>query len=200
MADVSKIKLPDNSEYNVKDYRIPGVTSSVTSGNANVVTSGGVYSALSDYVPKSGDVMDEDAELVFGTDDYVPEDTGYGVTISKEGIVCDDPEDGYYMSMDNTSGTFLTGGTEYSDGAIASVPGNDRREYSFPDKSGTFALTSDLPTGLPSVSASDNGKVMQVVNGSWSAASVVIPTYYTGSSNPSSSLGSDGDIYLKISS
>ena len=53
---------------------------------------------------------------------------------------------------------------------------------------------------IPSVSSSDNGKVMQVVGGAWSAASVVIPTYYTGTSDPSSSLGSDGDIYLKISS
>lgn len=43
MADVSKIKLPDSSEYNIKDYRIPGVDTVPTSGSDNIITSGGVY-------------------------------------------------------------------------------------------------------------------------------------------------------------
>ena len=47
MADVSKIKLPNNTTLNVKDSRIPGVDSTPTSGSTNVVTSGGVYTALS---------------------------------------------------------------------------------------------------------------------------------------------------------
>ena len=46
MADVTKIKLPDNSEYNLKDNRIPGVDTTPTSGSDNVVTSGGVYTAI----------------------------------------------------------------------------------------------------------------------------------------------------------
>lgn len=46
MADVSKIKLPDNTEVNIKDSRIPGIDSTPTSGSTNPVTSGGVYSAL----------------------------------------------------------------------------------------------------------------------------------------------------------
>ena len=48
MADVTKIKLPDNSIVNIKDYRIPGVDSTPTSGSDNVVTSGGIYEALED--------------------------------------------------------------------------------------------------------------------------------------------------------
>ena len=43
MADVSKIKLPNNTTVNIKDYRIPGVDTSPTSGSDNIVTSGGVY-------------------------------------------------------------------------------------------------------------------------------------------------------------
>lgn len=46
MADISKIKLPNSSEYNIKDNRIPGVDTVPTSGSDNVVTSGGVYNAL----------------------------------------------------------------------------------------------------------------------------------------------------------
>ena len=46
MADVSKIQLPDNTTLNIKDYRITGVDTTPTSGSSNVVTSGGVYTAI----------------------------------------------------------------------------------------------------------------------------------------------------------
>ena len=46
MADISKIKLPSGTEYNIKDYRIPGVDSTPTSGSNNIVTSGGIKSAI----------------------------------------------------------------------------------------------------------------------------------------------------------
>lgn len=52
MADVTKIKLPDNSEYNIKDYRIPGVDTTPTSGSDNVVTSGGVYDKIDEKYTK----------------------------------------------------------------------------------------------------------------------------------------------------
>lgn len=48
MADVTKIKLPDNSTVNIKDYRIPGVDTEPTSGSDNLVTSGGVYKDIED--------------------------------------------------------------------------------------------------------------------------------------------------------
>lgn len=51
MADVSKIKFPNNSEVNIKDYRIPGVDDTPTSGSDNVVTSDGIYNALREDNP-----------------------------------------------------------------------------------------------------------------------------------------------------
>lgn len=50
----------------------------------------------------------------------------------------------------------------------------------------------------PSVSSSDNGKVMVVSSGSWAAVKPV--TIYSGSSAPSSGTGSDGDIYIQTES
>ena len=50
MADVSKIKLPNNSKVNIKDYRIPGVDNTPTSGSDNVVTSDGVYTAINGII------------------------------------------------------------------------------------------------------------------------------------------------------
>lgn len=48
---------------------------------------------------------------------------------------------------------------------------------------------------LPTVTAADNGKVLQVVNGAW--ALVTPSTVYTGENTPPSSIGNDGDIYLQ---
>lgn len=50
MADINKIKLPSGSEYNLKDYRIPGVDTTPTSGSDNIVTSGGIYTALNNAI------------------------------------------------------------------------------------------------------------------------------------------------------
>lgn len=52
-------------------------------------------------------------------------------------------------------------------------------------------------SGLPTVSASDNGKILQVVDGQWT---LVTPTVvYTGNGTPDNVLGNDGDIYLQTS-
>lgn len=53
-------------------------------------------------------------------------------------------------------------------------------------------------SGLPSVSSSDNGKVLEVSSGAWAAVKPV--TIYSGSSAPSSGTGSDGDIYIQTES
>lgn len=50
---------------------------------------------------------------------------------------------------------------------------------------------------LPTVTSSDNGKVLQVVNGAWA---LVMPTaIYSGTSTPNNSVGNDGDLYLQTS-
>lgn len=50
---------------------------------------------------------------------------------------------------------------------------------------------------LPSVTSSDNGKILMVVNGAWS---LVSPTaIYSGTATPSDSSGSNGDLYLQTS-
>ena len=61
----------------------------------------------------------------------------------------------------------------------------------------TIANGTSSQMHLPTVSASDNGKILQVKNGAWSLETPV--SIYTGSGTPSQSLGGDGDIYLQTS-
>ena len=58
------------------------------------------------------------------------------------------------------------------------------------------AHTGNTGIHLPVVTASDNGKVLQVVNGVWTLVTPV--TVYTGSNTPSDSLGNNGDIYIQV--
>lgn len=49
---------------------------------------------------------------------------------------------------------------------------------------------------LPTVTSSDNGKVLQVVNGVWTLVSPV--TLYSGTGSPDNSQGNNGDLYMQI--
>lgn len=64
---IDKVKLPDNSVEEVRDSRIPGIDSAPTSGSDNLVTSGGVKSALSGYLPLTGGTITGTTTLTYGT-------------------------------------------------------------------------------------------------------------------------------------
>lgn len=49
---------------------------------------------------------------------------------------------------------------------------------------------------LPTVSSTDNGKILQVVNGTWSLVSPI--TLYSGTGTPNNSQGNNGDLYMQI--
>lgn len=66
-------------------------------------------------------------------------------------------------------------------------------------KTGTAASVSASELVSGSQTISDNGTV-DVTNLAQVVVSIPFSTIYTGSSDPSSSLGVDGDVYLKISS
>lgn len=68
------------------------------------------------------------------------------------------------------------------------------------DSSGNTIIycEEDADSSLPAVTSSDNGKVLGVLNGAWAAVQPV--TIYSGTSSPSSSTGSDGDIYIQTAS
>ena len=58
----------------------------------------------------------------------------------------------------------------------------------------TFTDTSDASASASDIKSGSSA----YVNGSLVEGSLVTQTYYTGSGNPSSSLGANGDLYLKV--
>ncbi len=62
---------------------------------------------------------------------------------------------------------------------------------------GTTVLV-DLTSDTVNANNLLSGATAHSANGNAVTGSVVVQTYYTGSSDPSSSLGNNGDIYLKV--
>lgn len=56
----------------------------------------------------------------------------------------------------------------------------------------------DLTDTTASASDVANGKAFYTAAGKKESGSLVVQKYYTGSSAPSSSLGNNGDLYLKV--
>ena len=80
-------------------------------------------------------------------------------------------------------------GATYSDVSGVSLPKSTSGTALFVDNSDVTAAAGDIV----------NGKAARSAAGALVQGSLVIQHYYTGSGTPSSSLGANGDIYLKTS-
>lgn len=89
------------------------------------------------------------------------------------------------------SGTYLTG-TQTISGDADLVAGNIKTGTSIFNVTGTY--TSDATAAATDILQGETA----YVNGNKITGTLVTQTYYTGSSTPASSLGNNGDIYLKV--
>lgn len=78
-------------------------------------------------------------------------------------------------------------GASYTQVPAVNLPKTGGGTARFTDTSPTTAAVGDVVSG----------KIFVKSNGEQDTGTLVIQHYYTGSSAPSSSLGSNGDIYLK---
>ncbi len=77
--------------------------------------------------------------------------------------------------------------------SYSAVPG-----VKLPKTGGGTALFTDVSPTTASAADVAQGKIFFNSSGQQQTGSKQFVTYYTGSTNPSSSLGQNGDIYLKV--
>ena len=78
---------------------------------------------------------------------------------------------------------------------LDNVPDGSTRKLSNYALQSDFASHTASTLHMPAVTSSDNGKILQVVNGAWTLVTPVSIHY--GSTAPDNSIGNDGDIYIQ---
>ncbi len=118
MADVTKIKLPDNSVVNIKDNRIPGIDTTPTEDSNNIITSGGVYNTLSDIEEVTSAALNDLNDRVLDLES------------DKELPPYDSNNNGQFLGVVNGSLTWVTPITIYTGtGSPDASTGNDGDIY-----------------------------------------------------------------------
>ena len=147
MADVTKIKLPDNSVVNIKDNRIPGIDEIPTENSENIITSGGVYDAIVeveevtaaalndlkdriDNIPEGGGEEDSDFEEVTAAALNDLNDRVLDLESSKELPSYSSSNNGQFLGVVNGSLEWVTPITIYTGtGSPDASTGNDGDIY-----------------------------------------------------------------------
>ena len=84
----------------------------------------------------------------------------------------------------------------YINGKVNIDQGSENANKILSTDSNGNVVVSESP--IPPIESTDDGKMLQVVNGELQLVSVNIKTIYTGTTEPTSDIGDDGDVYLLL--
>ena len=104
----------------------------------------------------------------------------------------------FYIDYTDTDGTLVRSkiSSKYAEKLRYSVDGNIIEID--PSEITDLKTTVSTMIPVPTCTSDDNGKVLKVVNGAPTWTTLSAQSYYTGSDEPDSSLGNDGDLYLVL--
>lgn len=104
----------------------------------------------------------------------------------------------FYIDYTDTDGTLVRSkiSSKYAEKLRYSVDGNIIEID--PSEITDLKTTVSTMISVPTYTSDDNGKVLKVVNGVPTWTTLSAQSYYTGSDEPDSSIGEDGDLYLVI--
>ena len=104
----------------------------------------------------------------------------------------------FYIDYTDTDGTLVRSkiSSKYAEKLRYSVDGNIIEID--PSEITDLKTTVSTMIPVPICTSDDNGKVLKVVNGAPTWTTLSAQSYYTGSDEPDSSIGEDGDLYLVI--
>lgn len=142
---IDKVKLPDNSVEEVRDSRIPGIDSTPTSGSANLVTSGGVKTAVDtkqDTLVSGTNIKTINNESLLGSGN---------ITINADTSACE------LLANKVTSLSSSSTNTQYPSAKAVYDALEDKQ-----DTINTVNVTVDNNTGTPSATASVSNDTLNI--------------------------------------
>lgn len=165
-------------------------SSDLTASGATVTVPAGYYASQASKAVSSGSAKGPTS--LSGTSATVSTGTNT-LTLTKTGVTTTPTVTAGYISSATTSTATVTLTASVTTKAAATItPGTSNQTIA----SGTYLTGTQTIAGDADLVAGNikNGVSIFGVTGN-----LAFITYYTGTSDPSSSLGSDGDIYLKVS-
>ena len=173
-----------------KDYiknkpTIPTTSTTVTQNDTNPVSGGAVYAKFADLIGSAPAALDTLQEIATALNNDADLAGTLTTQISSKVPKVSNPTTDNFASF-NSDGTIKDSGHSHSD-YITSIKTVNNESL--------VGTGNIVVSGLPQVSASDNGKILMVVNGQWQLVSPSV--LYTGQGVPNNSQGNNGDLYMQ---
>ena len=164
---------------------IPTTSTGVTANDNNPVSGGAVYNKFADLIGAAPAALDTLAEIADALNNDADLAGTLTTQISNKVPKVSNPTADNFASF-NSDGTIKDSGHSHSD-YITSIKTVNNESL--------VGTGNIVISGLPLVSAADNGKILMVVNGQWQLVSP--STLYSGSGVPNNANGNNGDLYMQ---
>lgn len=161
------------------------IASTVTQNDTNPVSSGAVYDKFEDLIGSAPAALDTLQEIATALNNDADLAGTLTTQISSKVPKVSNPTTDNFASF-NSDGTIKDSGHSHSD-YITSIKTVNNESL--------VGTGNIVISGLPQVSAADNGKILMVVNGQWQLVSP--SALYSGQGVPNNSQGNNGDLYMQ---
>lgn len=164
---------------------VPTVASTVTQNDTNPVSGGAVYTKFADLIGSAPAALDTLQEIATALNNDADLAGTLTTQISSKVPKVSNPTTDNFASF-NSDGTIKDSGHSHSD-YITSIKTVNNESL--------VGTGNIVISGLPQVSAADNGKILMVVNGQWQLVSP--SALYSGQGVPNNAQGNNGDLYMQ---
>jgi len=189
---------------------IPTTSTTITENDSNPVSSGAVYSKFADLIGSAPAALDTLQEIAAALNNDADLAGTLTTQISNKISKVSGATSGNFAAL-ASDGTLIDSGHKHSD-YVTSVNGTtgditiDTGVLSFNGATGDITYNAPVTsvngaTGavtvltLPIVTATDNGKILMVVNGQWQLVSPSV--LYSGNGIPNNNYGNNGDLFIQ---
>lgn len=167
---------------------IPAVSTTVTENDTNAVSGGAVYTKFADLIGTAPAALDTLGEIAAALNNDADLAGTLTTQISSKIPKVSNPTTGNFAYF-NSDGTIADSSYNYNTFLT------EHQSLKTVNNESLVGTGNIVVSGLPQVSASDNGKILMVVNGQWQLVSPSV--LYSGSGVPNNANGNNGDLYMQ---
>ena len=164
---------------------VPTTSTTVTQNDTNPVSGGAVYNKFADLIGTAPAALDTLGEIAYALNNDADLAATLTNQITSKVPKVSNPTADNFASF-NSDGTIKD--SSYSASSFI-------RSIKTVNNESLVGTGNIVVSGLPQVSASDNGKILMVVNGQWQLVSPSV--LYSGSGIPNNANGNNGDLFIQ---